>query len=359
MARALSLLVVEARLIVRAHRPLHIPMWQLHSGTQEWIQHPATSKCAWGCIELDVADCFLNTPRDAVISAIRFWASLLQQRSRRQPCFAISKDGKRGDHWGRPACIHYWALPLEDVLRCCQWELQHNAFFEASTPEGQTVVLQQQLGLPIGGHLSAAMVELVALHQELQHPWPASLAQLPSARYRDNFFVVIPVEWPAAAIEALASDLSHLLMMPVKYERHGREVRCLETRLSWTGTSLTAVLAFRTDVDRQGESGDVTSWPLWKDPRTPSILHGLLSGLASKLLCYSSPDVGGLPKSIRKALQFLRQRCYPTHVWARPFALALVRYGAPPGCLPRLLRACLTNDQAFRRVVANSPTTNS
>jgi hypothetical protein len=341
MARVLSILVTEARAMVRVSRPQHVPIWQLHAGTHEWIQHLSRFQQSWGCIEFDVADCFLNTPRTEVLAAVEFWATLLQARSRRQPYFAISKDSKRGDHWGRPACVHYWAIPLQHVLQCCQWELEHNASFEAVTPAGNKVVLQQQLGLPIGGHLSAAMVELVALRQEFQQPWPACLTQLPSARYRDNFFTVIPVEWSSTDIERLAQELSALLLMPVQYERHGQELRCLETRLTWVEGSLSVVLAYRTDVDRQGESGDVTSWPLWTDPRTPSILHGLLSGLAAKLLRYTSPAVHGLPKSIRHAVQFLRQRGYPPRHWMRAFAVALLRYGAPPGCLPRALRKCL------------------
>ena len=50
---------------------------------------------------------------------------------------------------------------------------------------------QQQRGLPIGGHLLAAFVELLVLRREFESVWPLSLSGLLTARYRDNFFVVL------------------------------------------------------------------------------------------------------------------------------------------------------------------------
>ena len=102
-----------------------------------------------------------------------------------------------------------------------------------------------------------------------------------------------------------------------------------------------ALLAYRTDADRQGEGGDVRTWPEWHDPRTSSLLHGLLTGLATKVVHYAAPGVGGLPASIRGAVQFLRQRGYPTKRWLRPFGLQLLRLGVPLQCLPRGTRAVL------------------
>ena len=118
-------------------------------------------------------------------------------------------------------------------------------------------MLQQRKGLPIGGHLSAAYVELVALKRELECDWPLSLSGVTS-RYRDTFFVVVKEERASADRERTAVELSALLMMPVKFERAGREARCLELRLCWADSCrVKAVLAYRTDADRQGESGDV------------------------------------------------------------------------------------------------------
>ena len=157
-----------------------------------------------------------------------------------------------------------------------------------------------------------------------------------------QFFIVVREERTAAERERAAADLSELLLMPVGFVRAGRVARCLELRLDWmSAAAVKATLAYRTDADRQGESGDVRTWPEWQDPRAPALLRGLLAGLASKLLRYSEPGMGGLPASIRRAVGFLRQRGYPTHRWYRAFGCELLRYGAPMGCLPKEMRAVL------------------
>ena len=158
----------------------------------------------------------------------------------------------------------------------------------------------------------------------------------------DNFFVAVPEERTAADREGTAAELSELLLMPVVFERAGRVARCLELRLDWkSDVAVKATLAYRTDADRQGESGNVRIWPEWQDPRAPALLRGLLAGLASKLLRYSDPGVGGLPAFTCRALIFMRQRGYPTHRWFRPFACELLRQGTPMGCLPKSMRAAL------------------
>ena len=323
-------------------RPMHLPMWQLHSGSKQWLQRIGGTFGWWGCDEYDVADCFLNTPREEVMESVRFWADVAASRSRRQSCFAISKDGKQGDHLGRPCSIHYWSIASEQLMLACEWELHNNDTFESLQRDGTCIVLKQRRGLPIGGHLSAAFVELVALRRELQCEWPPALAGVPTARYRDNFFAVLREQPSAETHLETAQALSKLLLMPVCFERGGRIARCLELRIDWTGDSkVKTVLAYRTDVDRQGESGDVRTWPEWRDPRAHAVLHGLLVGLAAKLVMYSDESVGGLPASLRKAVRFLRQRCYPTKRWLKPFALELSRLGVPYCILPRPLRKVL------------------
>ena len=100
--------MTEARELVKRKRPEHIPIWQLHAGTKEWIERLTGTSHYWGCIEYDVADCFLNTPRGADLEAIEFWCTLLQHQTCKQPCFAISKDGKKGDHRGRPTLLEHY-----------------------------------------------------------------------------------------------------------------------------------------------------------------------------------------------------------------------------------------------------------
>ena len=167
------------------------------------------------------------------MEALHFWADHIRQRRRCQLCFSISKDGKGGDHLGRPAAIHFWGLTIEQVIQVCEWELRENAHFEIITPTGTVLVLEQTRGLPIGGHLSAAMVKLVALKQELVATWPPLLDGAISARYRDNFFIIVRDDWTEQRKLDCAQSLSKLLMMPVIFERGGRQARCLEVRLQW------------------------------------------------------------------------------------------------------------------------------
>ena len=201
-------------------------------------------------------------------------------------------------------------------------------------------MLEQVRGLPIGGHFSAALVELVALHRELTVPWPVRLMGSPTARYRDNFFVAFQNVPTPAVREELAVELSDLLRMPVKFENAGNAIRVLELRITVErGGPPRVLLAFRTDADRQGESGDVTSWPPLGDPRVQLVLPGLLQGLAAKIRLYHVPGTTGYTATLRRALAFVRQRGYPTRWWVRTFAMALLRHGAAVGCLPRLLRS--------------------
>ena len=150
----------------------------------------------------------------------------------------------------------------------------------------------------------------------------------------------------AAERDRTATELTELLLMPVGFERAGRVARCLEVRLEWSAErAVKATLAYRVDPDRQGESGNVRTWPERGDPRTPTLLRGLLAGLASKVMKYTAPGVGGLPASIRQAVRFLRGRGYPSKWWLRAFGCELLRYGAPMNCLPKPLRTALQPSQ--------------
>ena len=48
------------------------------------------------------------------------------------------------------------------------WELNNNDTFEVQDNNGKRIVVQQRKRLPIGGHLSAAYVELVALRMPMR-----------------------------------------------------------------------------------------------------------------------------------------------------------------------------------------------
>ena len=337
--RALSLVVEVATTAVQARFPMHTAMWKLHCGSLEWVTKLQQRADVVQCAEFDVEDCFLNTPRGLVLQALDFWVGFSLSRTRQQPWFSISKDGKHADHRGRPCSVHFWELSAAHLRTIVAWELESNATFQV-VGEGERLGLEQHRGLPIGGHLSAALVELVALWRELTEPWPVGLAGLPTARYRDNYFVGLSAS-AASGLDAqsLASQLSTLLAMPVKFEQVGAELRCLELQFHFLPERPVHVtVAFMTDVDRQGEAGNVTAWPGRWDPRTPRVLPGLLAGLAAKLRQYRAPGTGGYTAAIRRAVSFVRAKGYPSHWWMRRFALSLLRQGVPVPCLPPLLR---------------------
>ena len=207
-------------------------------------------------------------------------------------------------------------------------------------------VLQQDKGLPIGGgHLSAALVELVALFRELTQPWPPLLESKLTMRYRDNFFVALKLS-PSFPVDIVAMELTELLSMPVKTIRCDSSMRCLEMRLTFgsfeQARCVRSTLAFRTDSDRQGESGDVVSWPQPDDPRTRMLLSALLSGLAAKVRFYCSRETAGLTATVRLMCQFVASKGYPRNWWVFDFALALLRNGVPLPCLPRSMRRILS-----------------
>ena len=128
----------------------------------------------------------------------------------------------------------------------------------------------------------------------------------------------------------------------VGFERARRVARYLEVYFEWSAYYIVkAVLAYWMDADRQGESGDVRTWPERLDPRTSALLRGLLAGLASKVMQYTAPEVGGLPASIRSAVGFLRRRGYPSKWWLRAFDCELRRHGTPMNCLPKALKGAV------------------
>ena len=130
-----------------------------------WLKRGSSTNGLWDCEEYDVADCFINASLRDVQEAMGYWLLTTQRCSRRQKYIAISKDGKAGDHRGRPSSIHYCEITAVQLLAACAWDLTHDYLFEVQAVAG-VQVLQQLNGLQIGGHIFAAYVELVALQME-------------------------------------------------------------------------------------------------------------------------------------------------------------------------------------------------
>lgn len=353
--RALSMLVEAAIPFVNEGRPHHTPIWKMHEGVQRWLALLASPygsddgvgvRRFSGIEEFDVEDCFLNTPKDEVELAVKFWLDKVRKRGR-DVQFAISKDGKNGDHMGWTDSPHHWRISGEELLAVVSWEMEHGREFVRCDGSGGMVMMMQVKGVPIGEQLSAALVELVALQRELTGDWPACIRGVPTARYRDNLFVA----WSSDAVAAmgrscggaeLARELTTMLGMPVKWEGFGVQRRVLEMHVD-VSNGVRAVLGFRTDPDRQGESGDVVSWPCRSDPRTKQVLGSILLGAAAKLRLYHGQPATGFTSSWRRLVQFVRSKKYPDRWWRRRLALSAVRNGAPTVCLPRSLRTVLGN----------------
>ena len=163
VGRALSVLVCLASQAVQETNRLHVPMWKLHEGSRQWIERLRDRPQTAEIVEFDVEDCFLNTPRSLVTRAHSFWVSFSFGRRRRVQFISISKDSHKEDHVGRPCSSHFWELSVPTICAVVEWEMEHNAEFEVASCAGTDVVLRQVKGLPIGCHLSAALVELTAL----------------------------------------------------------------------------------------------------------------------------------------------------------------------------------------------------
>lgn len=347
IGRALSLLVEAAIPLVMEVRPQHTPIWRLHSGLQRWMQLLSASdgstviKRYLSIEEFDVEDCFLNCPQGEVLTAITFWIEKTKKR-RREAFFAISKDHKSGDHMGWTSSEHHWVISSEEVLAVVAWELEHGRQFRVQHPENTSEFqnLQQVRGVPIGEQLSAAVVELVSLQREFAGPWPAGLQAVPTARYRDNFFVVWPVGRTRSGGAELAGELTTLLGMPVKWEGEAEQRRILELHVDVTN-GVRCTLGFRTDADRQGEAKDTTCWPSRNDPRSRKLCGAILLGLASKIRVYHDSAATGYTATWRKVVQFVKEKKYPARWWRRRLALAAVRNGARAINLPKCLRQAL------------------
>ena len=162
--RALALTVEVATVVVERKHPLHTPMWKLHAGSLAWVSLLSSRTDLVGCAEFDVEDCFLNTPRQLVLDALDFWLQFSASRTRQQPWFAISKDGKQADHQGRPCSMHYWELSTTQSRALVVWEMEHHATFLVADVAGVATPLKQHLGLPFSRSARGTLAGVHRVH---------------------------------------------------------------------------------------------------------------------------------------------------------------------------------------------------
>ena len=144
--------------------------------------------------EYDVADCFLNTPRKAVLASVEYRLRNTQERTRAQ--LRASPSAKIARQKIIAVVLHRFISSRSRLSRCLPPArgIRTTTTSSKRWPGADWVVLWQRKGLPIGGHLSVVYVELVALRREFLGEWPSALSGFPTARYRDTSFVAVKTE---------------------------------------------------------------------------------------------------------------------------------------------------------------------
>ena len=169
MGRALSLLLKELHI---AH-----PVWGTPSLmgirdfmvlTKQWYARRTV------LAERDIDNAYWELPKDGVLDAVTQAAQRVQKHGgmRGSFHFSIAKGGERLlDRIGSATERHFRVVPLEDLLKFVRWDLYENTLFE-----WQGWVLNQNIkGVPIGGYLSAQLMCIWALVQEInfvENPGP-------------------------------------------------------------------------------------------------------------------------------------------------------------------------------------------
>ena len=105
--------------------------------------------------EFDVEDCFLNTPRDEVLQMVDFCRSCYLAVRAASCTFRSARTTKLPTAYRmRRSYSTDWDVSSDLIAAIVRWE-----FTEKAVSNGRLVVLMPHRGLPIGGHLSAALGE--------------------------------------------------------------------------------------------------------------------------------------------------------------------------------------------------------
>ena len=116
--------------------------------------------------EWDIDNAYWELPKEGVYDSVKQPSQLVcsHRGMRGNFFFSIAKGGERSlDRIGKAADRGFRAVPLEDFLNLVRWDLDHNTLFEKDG-----LVLNQNIkGVPIGGFLSAQLMCIRALVQEI------------------------------------------------------------------------------------------------------------------------------------------------------------------------------------------------
>ena len=161
MGRALSLLLKELHI---AH-----PVWGTPSlmGIRDFmVLTPKWYVQRTELAERDIDNAYWELPKDGVLDAVKQAAQRVQKHRgmRGSFHFSIAKGGERLlDRIGCATERHFRVIPLCDLVKFVHWDLHENTLFE-----WQGWVLNQNIkGVPIGGYLSAQLMCIWALVQEI------------------------------------------------------------------------------------------------------------------------------------------------------------------------------------------------
>ena len=116
--------------------------------------------------ERDIDNAYWELPKEGVYNSFKQASQQLRAHRgmRGNLFFSIAEGGERSlDRIGKAADGGFRAVPLEDVLKLVRWDLDHNTLFEMDG----WVLNQNIKGVPIGGFLSAQLMCIGALIQEI------------------------------------------------------------------------------------------------------------------------------------------------------------------------------------------------
>ena len=117
--------------------------------------------------ERDMDNCYWEIPKDAAIMALKSVKDHILQLdvNRTELWFSIaSANDRHTDRIGKSADSDFTVLSFEQIHKYVVWELYHNTYFCVD----QILMRQGERGVPIGGFLSAQLMVLYAIAQEIK-----------------------------------------------------------------------------------------------------------------------------------------------------------------------------------------------
>ena len=152
-------------------KELHIacPFWGSPSmlGVKDmWNHIHANPPLALDVWERDIDNAYWNLNKKKVADAVRKAATTVRayRRMHNTFCFSIAKGGLRVlDRIGHAADRNFRVFTIEQVLKFVDWDLKDNTLFAL----WGVVMRQAKQGVPIGGYLSAQLMCIWALTQEI------------------------------------------------------------------------------------------------------------------------------------------------------------------------------------------------